>query len=90
MKDSSVSVVRRRHRRRSRKNAGAKFLVVLLFAATAAITWQFARQSRFRACRTRRPELNQIKLNETDPATSAVPTLRSSVRVRGARLICIR
>ena len=44
MKDTSVSVVRHRHPRRRRRHAGTKFLVVLLFAATAAITWQFARQ----------------------------------------------
>jgi hypothetical protein len=44
LKDTSVSMVRHRHPRRRRKHAGTKFLVVLLFAASAAITWQFARQ----------------------------------------------
>ncbi len=44
MRDTSLSMVRHRRPRRSRKHAGTKFLVVLLFAATAAITWQFARQ----------------------------------------------
>ncbi len=44
MKNTSVSVVRHRHPRRSRRHARAKFLVALLFTATAAITWQFARQ----------------------------------------------
>ena len=44
MKDTSVSVVRHRHSRHRRKHARTKFLVALLFAATAAITWQFARQ----------------------------------------------
>ena len=44
MKDTSVSVVRHRHPRRRGRRTGTKFLVVLLFAATAAITWQFARQ----------------------------------------------
>ena len=42
MKNTSVSVVRRS--RRSRKQGRTKFLAALLFAATAAITWQFARQ----------------------------------------------
>jgi hypothetical protein len=44
LKDSSVSVVRHRHPRHRRPHAATKFLVLLLFAATAAITWQFARQ----------------------------------------------
>jgi len=44
LKDTSVSVVRHRHPSRKGRHAGTKFLVVLLFAATAAITWQFARQ----------------------------------------------
>lgn len=42
LKNTSVSVVRRS--RHSRKQGRTKFLAVLLFAATAAITWQFARQ----------------------------------------------
>ena len=44
MKDSPTSVVRHRRSRRSRVSGQTKFLVALLFAATAAITWQFARQ----------------------------------------------
>ncbi|MGH9553880.1 MAG: hypothetical protein ACRD3W_31170, partial [Terriglobales bacterium] len=44
MKNTSVSVVRHRHARRSRRDVRTKFLVALLFTATAAITWQFARQ----------------------------------------------
>jgi len=44
LKDSSVSVVRHRQHRHRRPHTATKFLVLLLFAATAAITWQFARQ----------------------------------------------
>jgi PEP-CTERM motif len=42
MKDIRVRVHRRRRQRRMQ--ARTKFLVVLLFAATAVVTWQFARQ----------------------------------------------
>ena len=42
MKSTSISVVG--PSRRSRKQGRTKFLAALLFAATAAITWQFARQ----------------------------------------------
>jgi hypothetical protein len=71
LKDTNVSVVRHRHRRPSRKSAATKFLVALLFAATAAITWQFARQQPASSMSYLRPELKGIKWNEADPALSA-------------------
>jgi hypothetical protein len=71
LKDSNVIVVRHRHRRHSRKSAATKLLVALLFAATAAITWQFARQQPASSMSYARPDLNRIKLNEADPSTAA-------------------
>jgi hypothetical protein len=71
LKDTNVSVVRHRHRRPSRKRAATKFLVALLFAATAAITWQFARQQPASSMSYVRPEFKGIKLNEPDAALSA-------------------
>ena len=44
MKDPQVGVVRRKGHRFSKTQARTKFLVMLLFAATAAVTWQFSRQ----------------------------------------------
>jgi hypothetical protein len=44
LKENSVGVVRHRPQGPRRSYARTKFLVLLLFAATAAITWQFARQ----------------------------------------------
>jgi hypothetical protein len=70
LKDSNVSVVRHRHRRPSRKSAATKFLVVLLFAATAAITWQFARQPSASSMSYFRPELKEINLNEPDSSSA--------------------
>ncbi len=85
MKDSSVSVVRRRHRRPSRKNAGAKFLVALLFAATAAITWQYARQQPVSSLSYSSPEVNRIKLNDTDPLASTSRDYSSFIESRPGR-----
>ena len=44
MKKLSRSVFRHRRRRSRRPRSGTRFLVVLLFVAAAAVTWQFARQ----------------------------------------------
>jgi hypothetical protein len=44
LKDLSRSVFRHRRRLPRKPHAGTRFLLVLLFAATAAVTWQFARQ----------------------------------------------
>jgi len=44
LKDPQAGTVRRRHRRYRKAQARTKFLVMLLFAATAAVTWQFSRQ----------------------------------------------
>lgn len=85
MKDSSVSVVRHRHRRQSRKRAGAKFLVALLFAATAAITWQFARQQPVSSMSYSSPELQSIHLNEPDPSASSSRAYSSSIDSRPGR-----
>jgi hypothetical protein len=71
LKDSSASVVRHRYRRHSRKNAGTKFLVAFLFAATAAITWQFARQQPASSMSYSSPEVNRMKLDEAAPSAMA-------------------
>jgi len=44
LKDPHKSRVRRRQRRHGKIQARTLFLVALLFGATAAVTWQFARQ----------------------------------------------
>jgi hypothetical protein len=44
LKDLETGMVRRRHRRHRNAKARKWFLVMLLFAATAAVTWQFSRQ----------------------------------------------
>ena len=85
MKDSSVSVVRHRHRGHSRKRPGAKFLVALLFAATAAITWQFARQQPVSSMSYSSPELKPIHLNEPDPSASSSRAYSSSLDSRPGR-----
>ena len=46
---------RRHHRRRRRTDRATTFLVALLFAATAAVTWQFARPRPLRASPRRIP-----------------------------------
>lgn len=66
MRDSSVSVVRHRRSRHSRKNSRTKFLVVLLFAATAAVTWQFARPQPVSSWTYPSPE--PVGLNQVDPS----------------------
>jgi hypothetical protein len=85
LKDSNVSVVRHRHRRPSRKSAATKFLVALLFAATAAITFQFARQQPASSMSYARPKLNRIKLNEADPSTAASREYSSFIDSRPGR-----
>lgn len=84
MKDSSVSVVRHRHRRPSRKKAATKFLVVLLFAATAAITWRFARQQPATHLSYAPAGINRIKLNEPD-SSNAASSYSSFINSRPAR-----
>jgi PEP-CTERM motif len=59
--------------------------MVFLFAATAAITWQFARQKPVSSMAYSSAEANQIKLSETDPSYSASPTYSSFVRSRPGR-----
>jgi len=44
LKDPRVGRVRHQHHRQRRKQVRTWFLVLLLFAASAAVTWQFARQ----------------------------------------------
>jgi hypothetical protein len=85
LKDSNISVVRHRHRWPSRKSAATKFLVALLFAATAATTWQSARQKPAASMSYVRPELSQIKLNEADPSTAAGRSYSSFIDSRPGR-----
>jgi hypothetical protein len=85
LKDCSVSVVRHRHRRHGRKGAGTRFLVVLLFAATAAITWRFARQQPVSSMSYASPQLNPIKLDDADPSASVSRVYSSSFELRPGR-----
>src|ERR1700730_18511028 len=85
LKDSSVSVVRHRRRRPSRKSARTKFLVALLFAATAAITWQFARQRPASSMSYASPAVDRIKLNEADPSAAASRAYSSFMDSRPGR-----
>jgi hypothetical protein len=71
LKDPRVSAVRRRHRVPSRKRAATKFLVVLLFAATAATTWRFARQQPATHLSYASAQAHSIKLNEPDSSNAA-------------------
>jgi hypothetical protein len=85
LKETNVIVVRHRHRRPSRKSAATKFLVALLFAATAATTWQFARQQPASSMSYVRPEFKGIKLNEPDASPSASRAYSSFLDSRPGR-----
>ena len=85
MKDSSVSMVRHRHRRHSRRIAGARFLVVLLFVATAAITWQFSRQQPASSMAYSSPEVDRRTLNEADSTALPDPSYSSFTDSRPGR-----
>jgi hypothetical protein len=85
LKDSSVSVVRYRRRRHSQKSARTKFLVALLFAATAAITWQFARQRPASSMSYASPAVDRIKLNEADPSAAVSRAYSSFMDSRPGR-----
>ncbi len=65
MKDPQVGMVRRRHHRHRKTQARTKFLVMLLFAATAAVTWQFSRQQ------------SVARLSHSSASAPAVPVLAS-------------
>jgi PEP-CTERM motif len=69
LKDTSVSVVRHRRPRHGGKNAGAKFLVALLFAATAAITWQYSRQQPASSLSYSSQYADRTKAGDTDSST---------------------
>jgi hypothetical protein len=85
LKDSRVSVYRHRPRRHRRKNAGSKFLVALLFAATAAITWQYARQQPVSSLSYSLPEVDRIKLNGAAPTASTSRDYSFSIDSRPGR-----
>jgi PEP-CTERM motif len=85
LKDSSISAVRHRHRGHSRRRAGARFLVALLFAATAAITWQYARQQPVSSMSYSSPEFKPIHLNEPDPSASSSGAYSASIDSRPGR-----
>ncbi len=84
MKDSSVSVARSRRSRSSRKNSRTTFLVALLFAATAAVTWQFARQEAASGLSYSPREVNRLALDEARPAKLETPAI-SSMAMRPGR-----
>lgn len=85
MKDTNVGIVPPRHRRPSRKSAATKFLVVLLFAATAAITWQFARQQPASSMSYTRPEFSQIKFDDAGSSASTDRSYSSFIDSRPGR-----
>ena len=87
MKNSSVSVVRHRHRHRrhSRKNSRTMFLVALLFAATAAVTWQFARQQPVSTLSYASSEPDQLGLNAADPSVPPSGSNAAFVETRPGR-----
>jgi len=60
-------MVRRRHHRHRKTQARTKFLVMLLFAATAAVTWQFSRQQ----------SVARPSLSSASTSAPAVPVLAS-------------
>jgi hypothetical protein len=66
VKDSSEGVVRQRRHRHRRMHGKTKFLVVLLFAAAAAITWQFARQQPVSSLSYSYPGLTPVGLDDAD------------------------
>ncbi len=86
MKDSPTSVVRYRRSRRSRISGQTKFLVALLFAATAAITWQFARQQPVSTWAYTAPQSSRGSLNGEDVSNKgARQTYSSFVAMRPSR-----
>jgi PEP-CTERM motif len=81
-------VVRHRRSRRSRISGQTKFLIALLFAATAAITWQFARQQPVSTWAYKAPQVNVPGTNDdVDGAgkTGARQTYSSFVAMRPSR-----
>jgi hypothetical protein len=88
LKDFPTSVVRRRRSRRSRISGQTKFLVALLFAATAAITWQFARQQPVSTWAYTAPQSNReaLKSDSEDASTDGAKQAYSSfVAMRPSR-----
>ncbi len=87
MKDSPTSVVRYRRSRRSRISGQTKFLVVLLFAATAAITWQFARQQPVSTWAYTAPKSNRGAQSDSEDASmgGAKQAYSSFVAMRPSR-----
>lgn len=66
MKDNNVGVVRHRPQGPRRSYARSRFLVLLLFAATAAITWQFARQQ----------PVSSLSHSSSKPSPSRLPEIQ--------------
>lgn len=86
MKDSTRSVVGRNYRRQSRKSGSTMFLVILLFAATAAITWQFSRQQPVSSWKYSPQPSDQAALDhEFAEADNAHQTYSSFVATRPSR-----
>jgi PEP-CTERM motif len=88
LKESTTNVVRYRRHRRSRISGQTKFLVALLFAATAAITWQFARQQPVSTWAYTAPQSNiSAPKNDSEDASKvgARQTYSSFVAMRPSR-----
>ena len=88
MKDSATNMVRYRRHRRSRVSGQTRFLVALLFAATAAITWQFARQQPASTFAYTAPQSNIfVPKNESEDAAKdgAKQTYSSFMAMRPSR-----
>ena len=87
MKNLDGGVVRHRHGRHRGPHLRTKFLVWLLFAATAAITWQFARQQPVSSLPYSSPQASRIGQREIrdDKSAWASPAEPSSVATRAGR-----
>ncbi len=88
LNDSTNKVVRHRRHKRSRLSGQTKFLVALLFAATAAITWQFSRQQPVSTWAYTAPQSNiSTRKNDAEGVTAdgAKQTYSSLVAMRPSR-----
>ena len=74
-------MVRHRQHRHRRPHTATKFLVLLLFAATAAITWQFARQRPVSSLSYSYPKSTRVGLREFPDDKSALASRLESFSI---------
>jgi hypothetical protein len=77
LKDSLVRLVRRRHRRQIKARSGSVFLIVLLLAASAVVTWKFARQQPVASLA--RPS-STVQAGKVDPGKNLTESLYIAMR----------